>query len=859
MKISTAYLIIFTNALFNVEAQFSCPDSMIYVVSSGNSPTATVRVFNPNQPISVNNPSFSTMPVSSPTLSHARGLALLPNLNGGQPSPTLYSSMVISSWPSPTVIHYCYWNGTSWVDTGTPIPQNPGYINFSIAGCNSALFSLYKKPIGGGSVQYVVYANYGTGGTLGQAVPIFTAQAEIAAEELVCDCNCNIYLLHRDGLRKYDQNGNVLSFVPSSAYLNTVAQAFTIIGNTLYVDYSSTVYSADISGSSFSLTPLNLNFSGTDYASCPVATTTTVSATINSGTLGCNPSTLNLVASTTLNPASYQWSGPGIGSAVPGPSVMNVNSAGIFTCHIFEGSCDYRLATLVTTVTSNTTTVMPSILPGSLLCLSPAMKLTATVNPGNYNYQWSGPDITAGQGTATVTINDTGKYELIVTNPENGCSGIASTSILPVPLPELGISSPTLCVYSVYGKDKATLSYNGADTYTLLLSPGFSISLLPSQPIVLYQTHAPPSITGAASATLIGGNGVCTGSTVTNFSVLPVTTLSAIPSHTTVCSNSKIQLSATGAESYTWFPLQAFDWVQHNNVQVTVNKNASYSVQGVDKYGCHTPPQTFYVDVFPLHNGRIKPHEAVCAGQCPELNFESFSADPASIISTWTANNQHFEGALLKPCFASPGSYTINAILTDTNTTCNNGFEYILNVHPKPLADFSFNPLQPVEGRDEVLFESNTTDTETNKWYWPDPETGKTKSSETEAMLLRFLSAGNYPVTLVSTNQWRCADTLTKVVEVAEDLLFYIPNTFTPNNDGRNDVFSAVVHGLRSFSIEIYNRWGTLLFSSEKVEQGWDGTFKGYACPEGSYTWKAAITSKRGTPKEYSGHVLLMR
>lgn len=67
----------------------------------------------------------------------------------------------------------------------------------------------------------------------------------------------------------------------------------------------------------------------------------------------------------------------------------------------------------------------------------------------------------------------------------------------------------------------------------------------------------------------------------------------------------------------------------------------------------------------------------------------------------------------------------------------------------------------------------------------------------------------------------------------------YFPNAFTPDGDSLNDVFRPVVRNVYSFKMYIFNRWGELIFSTDKVAKGWDGTFGGKDCPEGIYTYTA--------------------
>jgi gliding motility-associated-like protein len=65
----------------------------------------------------------------------------------------------------------------------------------------------------------------------------------------------------------------------------------------------------------------------------------------------------------------------------------------------------------------------------------------------------------------------------------------------------------------------------------------------------------------------------------------------------------------------------------------------------------------------------------------------------------------------------------------------------------------------------------------------------------------------------------------------------FVPNSFTPNNDGVNDVWFPVFDQLDEIQISIFNRWGEKVFESIELEKGWDGTFAGKICPEDTYIY----------------------
>ncbi len=82
--------------------------------------------------------------------------------------------------------------------------------------------------------------------------------------------------------------------------------------------------------------------------------------------------------------------------------------------------------------------------------------------------------------------------------------------------------------------------------------------------------------------------------------------------------------------------------------------------------------------------------------------------------------------------------------------------------------------------------------------------------------------------------------------EVTPTLNIYVPNTFTPNGDGINDYFFVQGEAIHSFKIQIFNRWGDLIFESNDVANGWDGKFNGNYVPQGAYVFKLTASSVTG-------------
>jgi gliding motility-associated-like protein len=124
-------------------------------------------------------------------------------------------------------------------------------------------------------------------------------------------------------------------------------------------------------------------------------------------------------------------------------------------------------------------------------------------------------------------------------------------------------------------------------------------------------------------------------------------------------------------------------------------------------------------------------------------------------------------------------------------------------------------------------------------------------------------NANNYPVTLFAISDYGCIDSATVYITVNPELIFYVPNAFTPDGDAYNNTFFPVFssgYDYRNYQFMIFNRWGELVFESDQVGAGWDGTYRGNKCQDGVYTWKIKVmNSVTDRKEEHVGHVTLLR
>lgn len=196
-------------------------------------------------------------------------------------------------------------------------------------------------------------------------------------------------------------------------------------------------------------------------------------------------------------------------------------------------------------------------------------------------------------------------------------------------------------------------------------------------------------------------------------------------------------------------------------------------------------------------------------------------------------------------------SYANGCVGTAVNTN-------YIEVYSVPEASFFTSNTSYAVGS---LIQFQNTSVGADAFVWEFGE-GSNTSSEENPGYTYLEGSGTYIVQLTAYSQEGCTDIAISSIQIQEELIFYVPNSFTPDNDEFNQTFSPIFTSgidLSDFQLTIYNRWGELLFESYDSSVGWDGTYNGKIMQDGMYTWRVEfqeiMSDKRHT---YLGHVSLI-
>jgi gliding motility-associated-like protein len=208
----------------------------------------------------------------------------------------------------------------------------------------------------------------------------------------------------------------------------------------------------------------------------------------------------------------------------------------------------------------------------------------------------------------------------------------------------------------------------------------------------------------------------------------------------------------------------------------------------------------------------------------------------------------------------APGEYVARLQVLDALSGCRtNAFSH-LTIHPKPIAYFSFDPdsVPVADGKIYFRDESDSNGGMITNWSW---SFGDGETSIDPIVTHRYLNSGVFNVDLLVTNKFGCTDTASSTVKILPEYIFFAPNAFSPNGDGLNDVFQPYLDGIipEKYQLDIYNRWGQLVFQSSDYLQGWDGKVDGQFADVGAYVYFLKVTTNRNKETTSSGTFMLIK
>lgn len=241
---------------------------------------------------------------------------------------------------------------------------------------------------------------------------------------------------------------------------------------------------------------------------------------------------------------------------------------------------------------------------------------------------------------------------------------------------------------------------------------------------------------------------------------------------------------------------------------------------------------------------------------CPPLEVQFNDISPVTGIGyQWDFGNGLTSTELQSAAtiYNSLGSYDVSMeVVFSENCKNQQTIEGLIEVFEAPQANFSTSPSNPSTLSPEVVF-TDISSGNLSQWFWNfgNGDTGDKNSDATT-----YPSPGIYDVMLQVTSINGCVDSIIRQVTVQSIVNFYVPNVFSPNDDGINDLFEVYTIGpLEDYKMTVFNRWGGTVYVSNDINTTWDGTLpNGEKAETGVYAYAIEYTYQGFTPtSSFSG------
>jgi gliding motility-associated-like protein len=675
--------------------------------------------------------------------------------------------------------------------------------------------------------------------------------------------------------------GNSVTLTSTAAANNLWSTGATSNSITVTTSGSYTVYFVDANGCSSAVS------AAVNVLVNPLPAVPTISA---SGPLTVCPGGSVDLTSTVAN--AYNWSN-GINT-----QTITVIASGSYNVTISDiNGCTATSNNTVFTVLAPPTA--PIITASGPLSFCTGDSVTLSSSPSS-TYLWSN-----GATSQNITVYGTGTYSVTNTNAA-GCitptSAITNTTMFPVPpAPIITAGGPvTFCNGgNVVLTSSAASSYTWSNTYntqsiTVITSGTYNLSItdangcpspLSSDVIVTVNPlPASPTITASGPTTFCVGSSVTlqsseavgnlwsTGSAANsinvtnsgNYSVtftdannctsvasnpVMVTAMALAPTPvittngpTTFCENDSLILTCSQAQTYTWN-------TGETTPSITVYTAGTYTATVTDVCNPTNPNVDIIITVNP---SPVALFTAPTLVDCLPSNIEFINNSVGVAASLWNFGDGGNSNET-NPVYAYqfPGLYTISLTVFDTNGCSNTKtINELIQIYPAAELNYTIFPRVTNLLNSNIVFQNNTPNCASQEW-----DLGIYGSSTSQVYNYTFEDLGTYYVGLSVITENGCMEEIVDSVIIEENYAVFIPTSFTPNGDGLNDVFMPLGGGIEKFKLEIYNRWGNMIYSTNSMSQPWDGNDHG----QDNYIWKVYLKDKDGVDREMIGSVTLLR
>ena len=564
----------------------------------------------------------------------------------------------------------------------------------------------------------------------------------------------------------------------------------------------------------------------------------------------CNGDSIFLSIVSIISNLNYAW---GVGASVSQVNVApNLNT--YFSVTVTDSlGCEHVDSVAVVV---NQLPLISLISVPNTICEGDTAILELVSHPSIIQYSWNTGAITS---TISVSPTTTTTYSITVTDT-NYC--VNSTNIiLPVnPLPQLSIITSDTVICS---QDTVWMNLvSNTPLSSVLWNTGQITNSIIEVPLSSFDY----SVIG------IDSNGCkAIDSTFIDVGFRPichVTTLDSI-----ICQGDSAIVNYLGnagpTATYNWsfegFPI--INGSQAGPYSLNWNQEGHYYVKlNVEEKTCISFPDSieFIVNPLPIVDISTKTNH-----HCDSSAVQFFSNNPGMAMYLWnfgdpltsadTSNQQN-------PTYVYnvPGNYSISlSLINEFGCSASSSIDGLVDIFPKPNASFRVSTHNPDINNSVVNFFNYSTEYESQEWNFGELQSGIYNSSTENHPYHVYLGEGVFPVQLVVNNSYQCSDTASTVIVVEKDPVLFLPKGFTPNGDGLNDRFIPIFSEteVKAYEIYIYNRWGSLVYTSKDAYEGWNGKDlkTNNDCEPEVFSYVILLTDKSDVRRKYTGAVTILR
>ncbi len=478
------------------------------------------------------------------------------------------------------------------------------------------------------------------------------------------------------------------------------------------------------------------------------------------------------------------------------------------------------------------------------ICEGDTAVLTVNATPPGGTYLWN-----TGATTQSISVTPTVTTTYTVTYDLGGCIQTSTTTVIVDPNPPITFTGNT----NICQGQSTSLTASSSNQY--LWNTGETTQTI----------NITPNATSSYTVTVFNVNG-CSNSATVNVVVNPL----PVPSFTStaVCNGMMTTLTSTSTISSGTIVGNA--WTEGANMLGNTSPldylfpsagTIPVTLTVVSDQNCvGTITQNVVVNANPTVNFGSS-LTVGCAPLCATLSDLSVVANSSIIEWAWTSNGVAIS-TVQNPnyCFDTPGIYDIGLTVTSAQgCIASLTLDDYITVNVMPTASFIL-PGDSFPLSNATLFMANQSiNASSYEWNFGDSTTS-TEVSPTHT----FNETGLFCIQLTAYGAAGCVDVAAQCVDIYDEFFVYIPNSFTPDDDGNNDKFFVSGFGIKTVQMFIFNRWGDEIFQSDIGAQGnvyWNGLIKNTSefAMQGSYVYKIVVTDFKTQQYDFYGDVFLIK